>query len=145
MNTRRTFLRAALAASSAPLILPSRVFGADAPSKRITLAMIGMGLSPGAALVFLITGPATNTATIATVLKTMGLRVVVIYLITLAGCSLAAGWLLNRIITPQGITEQVHHHTSAAGYLEQICALFLVGLLISAVLPRKKKPCCHAR
>jgi uncharacterized membrane protein YraQ (UPF0718 family) len=108
----------------------------------IALAMIGMGLSPGAALVFLITGPATNTATIATVLKTMGFRPVVIYLITLAGCSLAAGWLLNRLITARLITEQVHHHASTAGYLEQVCALFLIGLLLAAIFPKKNKHCC---
>jgi hypothetical protein len=108
----------------------------------IALAMIGMGLSPGAALVFLITGPATNTATIATVLKTMGFRAVVIYLITLAGCSLAAGYLLNRLITTQVITEQIHRHESTAGYLEQICALFLIGLLLAAILPKKNKRCC---
>jgi uncharacterized membrane protein YraQ (UPF0718 family) len=109
----------------------------------IALAMIGMGLSPGAALVFLITGPATNAATIATVLKTMGRQVVAIYLITLAGCSLAAGWLLNRILTAQIITEQIHQHAASAGRFEQICALILTGLLLSAVLPRKKKSCCH--
>jgi uncharacterized membrane protein YraQ (UPF0718 family) len=109
----------------------------------VALAMIGMGLSPGAALVFLITGPATNAATIATVFKTMGRQAVVIYLVTLAGCSLIAGWMLNRILTTQVIAEQVHQHASTAGYVEQICALILTGLLISAVLPRKKKSCCH--
>ena len=109
----------------------------------VALAMIGMGLSPGAALVFMITGPATNAATIATVLQTMGRRTMMIYLVTLAGCSLAAGWLLNRILTAQVITEQVHHHAAEAGRFEQICAFILVGLLISAVLPRKQKACCH--
>jgi len=109
----------------------------------IALAMIGMGLSPGAALVFMITGPATNAATIATVLQTMGRRTVLIYLTTPAGCSLAAGWLLNRIITSQVITEHVHHHAAGAGRFEQFCALILAGLLISAVLPHKMKNCCH--
>jgi uncharacterized membrane protein YraQ (UPF0718 family) len=109
----------------------------------IALAMIGMGLSPGAALAFLITGPATNAATIATVFQTMGRRAVLIYLTTLAGCSLAAGWLLNRIITAQVITEQVHRHAEHAGRFDQICALILTGLLISSALPQKKKKCCH--
>ncbi len=110
----------------------------------IALAMIGAGLSPGAALVFLITGPATNAATIATVFKTMGRRVVLIYLITLAGCSLIAGWLLNRILSSEMIVEQIHHHTAGAGRFEQICALILIGLLISAILPRKKQHGCCA-
>lgn len=109
----------------------------------VALAMIGMGLSPGAALVFMITGPATNAATIATVLQTMGRRTVIIYLTTLAGCSLAFGWLLNRILTAQVITEHVHHHAAEAGRFEQLCALLLTGLLFSAVRPRKKKCCCH--
>ncbi|MDK2857114.1 MAG: uncharacterized protein PWQ29_838 [Verrucomicrobiota bacterium] len=109
----------------------------------IALAMIGMGLSPGAALVFLITGPATNAATIATVLQTMGRRVIVTYLITLAGCSLLAGWLLNRMLTAVAVVEHVEKHSAGAGYIEQLCALVLVGLLIAAILPRKTKTCCH--
>jgi len=108
----------------------------------IALAMIGMGLSPGAALVFLITGPATNAATIATIFKTMGRRTVGIYLATLAGCSLAAGWLFNRILSSEMIVQQIHHHEAGAGRFEQICALILIGLLLSAVLPRKKKSSC---
>ena len=108
----------------------------------IALAMIGMGLSPGAALVFLITGPATNAATIATVLKTMGRKVIGIYLVTLATCSLAAGWLLNRILSSQMIVEQVHHHKAGTTWLEQICAVILTALLIAAILPRKKQSCC---
>jgi len=109
----------------------------------IALAMLGMGLSPGAALVFLVTGPATNAATIATVFQTMGRRAVGIYLITLAGCALAAGWLLNRIITADVIFEHIEQHTAGAGRFEQICALILTGLLLSAILPRKKESCCH--
>ena len=42
--TRRNFLKTAIVAGSAPLILRSRLFAADtAPSKQITLGFIGMG------------------------------------------------------------------------------------------------------
>jgi uncharacterized membrane protein YraQ (UPF0718 family) len=109
----------------------------------IALAMIGMGLSPGAALVFLVTGPATNAATITTVFQTMGRRAVGIYLTTLAVCALAAGWLLNRMITGNMIADHVEHHAAGTGRFEQICALILIGLLLAAVLPRKNKSCCH--
>ena len=109
----------------------------------IALAMIGAGLSPGAALVFLVTGPATNAATIATVFQTMGRKAVVIYLATLAGCSLAAGWLLNRILSSEMIVEHVEHHAAGAGWFEEACALILTGILISAILPRKNESCCH--
>jgi uncharacterized membrane protein YraQ (UPF0718 family) len=110
----------------------------------IALAMIGMGLSPGAALVFLITGPATNAATLATVFHTMGRRAVTIYLVTLAACSLASGWLLNRILPARTVIEHLHEHAQETGRFEQLCAWILIGLLLSAVLPRKKKSCCHA-
>ena len=109
----------------------------------IALAMIGMGLSPGAALVFLITGPATNAATITTVMKTMGKKAVGIYLATLALCSLAAGWTLNRIFNGGLIAGQVHCHETGAGLIQNIFGIALTALLIHSVLPRKKKhPCC---
>src|SRR5579863_3501996 len=44
--TRRDFLRRAAAASGAltfPLIVPSRLFGADAPSNRVRVGHIGCG------------------------------------------------------------------------------------------------------
>ena len=44
--TRRDVLKAATAAA-VPLVLPGRLFGADAPSKKITLASIGIGWQGG--------------------------------------------------------------------------------------------------
>ena len=41
--TRRNFLKTTLAAGVAPTILPSGLFGADAPSKKITVGCIGVG------------------------------------------------------------------------------------------------------
>jgi predicted dehydrogenase len=40
---RRGFLKAVLAAGAAPLVVPSRLLGTDAPSKQITLGCIGLG------------------------------------------------------------------------------------------------------
>ncbi len=65
----------------------------------IAAALILKGISPGAALVFLMTGPATNAATIATIWKIMGRRIAVIYLCTVAVLSLLAGLLLNYIFS----------------------------------------------
>ena len=41
--TRRSFLGQVLATSTAPLILPNNLFGANAPSKQITVGFIGVG------------------------------------------------------------------------------------------------------
>jgi len=44
LTSRRSFLKAALAASAAPLILPSRVWSAEtSPNNRINLGVIGLG------------------------------------------------------------------------------------------------------
>jgi len=52
MNTptttnRRSVLKLLAASTAAPLILPSRLFGADAPSKKITIGCIGVGWQGG--------------------------------------------------------------------------------------------------
>jgi uncharacterized protein len=55
------------------------------------------GVTPGAALVFLMTGPATNAATLATIWRVMGKRTAVLYLLTVIGCAFAGGLLLDGI------------------------------------------------
>ena len=61
----------------------------------VAAALILKGLSPGAALVFLMTGPATNAASFATIWKTMGRRTALAYIVTVAGCALVSGMLLD--------------------------------------------------
>jgi hypothetical protein len=66
----------------------------------IAAALVAKGVAPGAALVFLMTGPATNAATIATVWKTLGRRTALIYLSSVIVTALAAGLLLDRLVLP---------------------------------------------
>jgi len=61
----------------------------------VAYAMLMKGLTPGAALVFLAVGPATNVATITTMVGVMGWRVTAIYLGSIVVTSLAFGALLN--------------------------------------------------
>ncbi len=67
-------------------------------STPIAAAMIGKGLDPGAALVFMLTGPATNASTIAVVARMFGRRFIAIYLGAIFGVAIGAGLLLNAII-----------------------------------------------
>lgn len=66
-------------------------------STPVAAALVLKGLSPGAALVFLLAGPATNAATIAVVGRFWGRRATFVYLAAIAVCSLLSGWLVNRI------------------------------------------------
>ncbi len=60
-------------------------------STPVAAALIAKGLSPGAALVFLLVGPATNAATITVVGKLLGSRRLKVYMASIIGVSLAAG------------------------------------------------------
>jgi len=66
-------------------------------STPVAAALIAKGLSPGAALVFLLVGPATNAATIAVVSRLVGPRRLRIYLGSIVGVALAAGLLLDAL------------------------------------------------
>lgn len=63
----------------------------------IAAALIAKGVSPGAALVFLMTGPATNAAAITVIWKLMGRRTAVLYLAAVVLSAFGCGALLNFI------------------------------------------------
>ncbi|HUV38306.1 MAG TPA: permease, partial [Planctomycetota bacterium] len=57
--------------------------------------ILNVGVTPGAALAFLMTGPATNAAAIATIWKIMGRKTAIIYLLAVAVTAFAAGLILD--------------------------------------------------
>lgn len=57
----------------------------------LAAALLAKGMSPGAAIVFLIAGPATNMATMTVIGEMLGKRTLAIYLAVIALGSLAAG------------------------------------------------------
>lgn len=63
----------------------------------VAAALIMKGLSPGAALVMLMAGPAVNLASILVVRKAMGRRFTWIYLLVIVGFSILFGLLINAI------------------------------------------------
>ena len=67
-------------------------------STPIAAALMGKGLSPGTALVFLLVGPATNIATMAVVGQLLGRRHLGIYLGVIVLVSLAAGLLVDATL-----------------------------------------------
>jgi uncharacterized membrane protein YraQ (UPF0718 family)/copper chaperone CopZ len=104
----------------------------------IAAALIIKGVSPGAALVFLMTGPATNAATISTIWKTMGRRTAWLYLGTVAGASILAGLLLDMLIS--GTTGTAIHgpHWMIPGEVKTAAAVVLLGVLIAAFVQPSK-------
>ena len=102
----------------------------------IAAAMIAKGLSPGAALVFLIAGPGTNAAGIAAIWHVMGRRSALLYLLTVVVCSLAAGLLLDLTFNVSGASCSHMSHTMVPAQLETVSAVILLAVLGAALVPR---------
>jgi len=76
-------------------------------STPIAMAMMAKGLDPGAALVFMLTGPATNAATIGVVGRAFGRRFVLTYLGSVIGTAVVAGLIVNIIAQSTGLDFSV--------------------------------------
>lgn len=72
-------------------------------STPIAAALIAQGVNPGAALVLLLVGPATNLGSLGVLYRQLGRRTVVIYLTTIAIVALLMGGLLNTLVTTAAI------------------------------------------
>ena len=99
----------------------------SAASVPVAAAFLNMGINPGAVLVFLITGPATNIATITTISKVISKRATVIYLSTIAITAVIAGIILNYVTTAILVNHTSAHGNMIPEWLNNISALFLLG------------------
>jgi uncharacterized membrane protein YraQ (UPF0718 family) len=75
-------------------------------STPIAAALILKGVSPGAALVFLLAGPATNMASLTVLVGTLGKRATAIYLSSIAVCSVLFGLIVDQIYAHWDISAQ---------------------------------------
>ena len=75
-------------------------------STPIAAALILKGVSPGAALVFLLVGPATNVTSLTVLLKILGKRATAIYLFAIALCAVLAGLALDWVYVFLGVSAK---------------------------------------
>ncbi|MBN1818988.1 MAG: permease [Sedimentisphaerales bacterium] len=99
----------------------------------VAVALIAKGVSPGAALVFLMTGPATNAAGFMTIWSKLGRRTAIVYLVTVAGCALGAGLALDAMYPDLGLAVQSHLHPMATPWWGHVSAIVLLALLGYAI------------
>ncbi len=75
----------------------------------IAAVLLLKGVSPGAALVFLMAGPATNVATMTVIGKTMGRKSLIAYLGSIIGGAIIFGLLTNWLFPADWILSKVVH------------------------------------
>ncbi|MEW5821184.1 MAG: SO_0444 family Cu/Zn efflux transporter [Cyanobacteriota bacterium] len=109
------------------MLISIPIYVCSTSSVPIAAALIMKGLSPGAALVLLIAGPATNAATIATIWKLLGKRATFIYLATMAITALLSGIIIDAIQANIMNTYMLHQHESfIMNYINNISAIILL-------------------
>jgi len=90
-----TYIGKGLSEMLVMLFLSIPLYVCATSSTPIAAALIAKGISPGAALVFLLAGPATNAATVLVTSRILGKKNTLIYVLTIAVCSLGLGYLTN--------------------------------------------------
>jgi len=100
-----------------------------------SLGLLAAGLSPGAAMAFLIGGPGVSASTLFAVWRLMGLRTTLVYVTVLSTCAIAFGLLLNEILPPDWMPAGVRSLDPHAAHAQGISwslharALLLLGLI----------------
>ena len=120
------------------LLIGIPLYVCSSGSVPIALAFIKAGISPGAVLIFLITGPATNAATLTTLWGIIGKKQLIVFLATLSLCALAAGFAMNAMDVQLGIGEYTCSCGEKTGWVEYLCTAALLGVLFKGMMPRKK-------
>ena len=113
----------------------------------IAVALMLKGLTPGAALVMLMAGPACNVASILVVNKVLGKRTLLLYLTAIIGGAVLSGAAIDYLLPGNWFTEHLtttRRHAfgscnEAAGWFEWLCTGILALLLLNALRLRLGK------
>lgn len=119
----------------AMLVVGIPIYICATASTPVAAALVAKGLDPGAALVFLLAGPATNLATLHAVRSFLGKRVLISYLAAIAVLSLLMGWFVNGIYSTFSIAPFAADPTvESLGWISMLGGLVLGMLLFKHAL-----------
>lgn len=120
------------------LIISGPMYVCSTLSTPVAAALVMKGMSPGAALVMLMAGPATNVTTISMVSGLLGKRSLGIYIGSIVICSLVMAYVTDAIYKTWGISTLVSTGFNSAGgvfweWSEWLAALILGGLIVRSL------------
>ena len=118
----------------------------------IAVALMLKGLTPGAALVLLMAGPASNAASIVVIRKELGWRTLLVYLSSLVLGAVVFGLAIDLLLPEAWFTQALHLTEDCCeegpGLFSIVSTLVLALLLLNAFSPVKVwkgKGCsCHS-
>ena len=100
-------------------------------STPVAAGLLFAGVSPGAALVFMLTGPATNIATMGVIREQLGTRSLIAYMVGVIVSAIVSGLILNQLYALYGWPLQLSLMEHGANYplWRQLAAVLLCALL----------------
>jgi hypothetical protein len=119
-------------------------------STPIAAGLLLAGVSPGAVLVFMLAGPATNIATLGVVTKELGKRALYGYLGGVLGVALVSGVIVNYLVDTFGfvvmpqVGEQHNLLPSSIVYTSGVVLAILMLKVLLDKLPKNwwRRDCC---
>ena len=106
----------------------------------IAVALILKGLSPGAALVLLMAGPASSMASIFVINKVLGQRTLLLYLLAIITGAVSVALFIDYILPEEWFTTSINHIETygehSTQYIGIICSVLLLILIINAFVLR---------
>jgi len=103
-------------------------------STPIAAALIMQGVSPGAALVFLLAGPATNVTSLTVLVSILGKRGTAVYLLMVSGGALLCGWLVDLVYQGMNWSPQAQLGTGGE-WMDPAIEKISVAVLVIVSLP----------
>ncbi|MBR2091960.1 MAG: SO_0444 family Cu/Zn efflux transporter [Fibrobacter sp.] len=125
------------------LLLAMPMYTCATGSIPLALALVAKGITPGAALVLLMAGPATSIASMLVVGKAFGKRTLIAYLVSIAVGAIGFGLIVDTFfmdtflsaMLPQGSAD-CHGH-EALGVFDYVCAGLLAAFMLYAKFAHK--------
>jgi uncharacterized membrane protein YraQ (UPF0718 family) len=105
-------------------------------STPLVAVLVAAGVSPGAGLALLLTGPATNVATLGILTRMHGRRFAIGFAVAMTVSAVVLGWMTNLFIPSLGATQPAID-AEQLGTPWQIAAVVIVALLYAASVVRR--------
>ncbi len=129
------------------LLLAMPMYTCATGSIPLALALVAKGITPGAALVLLMAGPATSIASMLVVGKAFGKRTLVAYLVSIALGAMFFGFIVDTFLMDTFLSSMLPHASAechghgAVGVFDYVCAAVLALLMIYAKFAHKGCGC----
>jgi HflK protein len=118
------------------VIIGTPMYICAAAATPLAAALIAKGLDPGAALVLLLVGPATNVSTALVILKMLGKRVLAVYLVGVIGTALLLGAFVSDWYAGSGMslaTTVAGNLEEGASWVEVLCGALMAAAVIRSM------------